>query len=119
MGLLLGLRLTGLVCLDEDDETVIMTAQGSLLEGPHHFLSCHPRYGSRSLSISANEKRVVESEVGIVRDLREHKPGCNEAEAGVVPAPGDVAPEDGHGRRFHQLRDFLVITKSLDSLDVP
>ena len=118
MGLLLGLRLTGLVCLDEDDEMVIINAQGPLLEGPLHFLCCHPRYGPRSLFITANEKRVVESEVGIVRDLREYKPCCNEAEAGVVLAPGDVAPEDGHGRRFHQLRDFVVIAKSPDSLNV-
>ena len=74
--------------------------------------------GPRSLSINANEKRVVESEVGIVRDLREHKPGCNKAEAGVVLAPGDVAPEDGHGVRFDRLRDFVVIAKSPDGLNV-
>ena len=42
MGLLLGLRLTGLVCLDQDDETVVIDAQGSLLEGPLYFLCCHP-----------------------------------------------------------------------------
>ena len=47
MGLLLGLRLTGLVCLDQDDETVVIDAQGSLLEGPLYFLCCHPRYGPR------------------------------------------------------------------------